>query len=64
VSIKEALIAEIEDMPEALLFEVLQFVHFLKWRSRREVLEVTLLSEAALAKDWLTPEEDEAWRDL
>ncbi len=23
-----------------------------------------LLSEAALAKDWLRPEEDEAWRDL
>ena len=23
-----------------------------------------LLSESALAKDWLRPEEDEAWKDL
>ena len=29
-----------------------------------EGLETYLLSEAALAKDWLRPEEDEAWRDL
>lgn len=26
--------------------------------------EEFLLSESALAKDWLTPEEDEAWKDL
>lgn len=26
--------------------------------------ETALLAEAALAKDWLTPEEDEAWRHL
>ena len=26
--------------------------------------ETYLLSESALAKDWLRPEEDEAWRDL
>lgn len=29
-----------------------------------EKLETALLSESALAKDWLTPEEDEAWKDL
>lgn len=29
-----------------------------------EVIETALQSESALAKDWLTPEEDEAWRDL
>ncbi len=27
-------------------------------------LETYLLSESALAKDWLRPEEDEAWQDL
>jgi hypothetical protein len=27
-------------------------------------IETALLSESALAKDWLTPEEDEAWKDL
>lgn len=29
-----------------------------------EVSETTLLSEAALAEDWLRPEEDEAWSYL
>ena len=29
-----------------------------------EGLETYLLSESALAKDWLSPEEDEAWKDL
>ena len=29
-----------------------------------EGLETYLLSESALAKDWLRPEEDEAWQDL
>lgn len=27
-------------------------------------IETALLSESSLAKDWLTPEEDEAWKDL
>jgi predicted RNase H-like HicB family nuclease len=27
-------------------------------------LEDALLSEVSLSKDWLTPEEDEAWQDL
>lgn len=27
-------------------------------------LETYLLSESALAKDWLRPEEDEAWQEL
>jgi len=29
-----------------------------------EKMETAFLSESALAKDWLTPEEDEAWKDL
>ena len=29
-----------------------------------EGLETYLLSESALAKDWLRPEEDDAWQDL
>ena len=35
-------------------------------RNRRmsEGLETYLLSESALAKDWLRREEDEAWQDL
>jgi hypothetical protein len=29
-----------------------------------EAEEVSLLSEPALAEDWLTPEEDEAWQQI
>jgi hypothetical protein len=34
------------------------------WSDEEVPNEVTLLSEAALAKDWSTPEEDEAWKHL
>jgi Arc/MetJ-type ribon-helix-helix transcriptional regulator len=45
-----------------------------KYRNAQELLElafklldeseITLLSESSLEKDWLKPEEDEAWQDL
>jgi hypothetical protein len=31
---------------------------------QQEKLEITMMSESSLAKDWLRPEEDEAWQDL
>lgn len=61
---KQRLINEIEKTPEPLLAEVLDFVRFLKTKAARERLEPAVLSESSLAKDWLKPEEDEAWRDL
>jgi len=61
---KEVVIREIDDLPRTLLQEVLDFVRFLKSKSNQERLETALLSETALGKDWLRPEEDEAWRDL
>ncbi len=61
---KESLLTEIEQIPESLFPEVLKFVQYLKYKHQQEQLETTLLSESALAKDWLTPEEDQAWQDL
>jgi hypothetical protein len=61
---KEAVIREIDGLPGTLLQEVLDFVRFLKGKADQERLETALLSETALGKDWLRPEEDEAWRDL
>ena len=55
---------EIEELPEPLLEEVLHFVRFLKSQASQERFEAALLSETALRKDWLQPEEDEAWCDL
>ena len=55
---------EIEEVPETLLSEVLDFVHFLKAKAVRDKLDVAIMSETSLSKDWLKPEEDEAWQNL
>jgi hypothetical protein len=64
MSTKEELISEIEQAPEPLLSEVLDFVHFLKAKTLREKLDTAIMSESSLGKDWLDPEEDEAWQSL
>jgi len=61
---KEAVIKEIEEIPEPLLEEVLDFVHFLKAKISKEKLDTAIASESVLKKDWLKLEEDEAWRSL
>ena len=77
---KESLLTEIEAIPESLIPEVLNFVQYIKYKhqlrlahgeetsagflNQNEKLETAILSESALAKDWLTPEEDEAWQHL
>jgi len=64
MSTKELLIDEIEGVPEPLLAEVLDFVHFLKAKIVQEKLDIAIMSESSLGKDWLKPEEDEAWQNL
>ena len=61
---KEELINEIEEAPEPFLFEVLDFVHFLKAKTHRENLGIAMMSESSLGKDWMNPGEDEAWQSL
>jgi len=61
---KELVIHEMEGLPPLLLQEVLDFVRFLKAKTIQGELETALLSETVLSRDWLRPEEDEAWRDL
>jgi hypothetical protein len=64
MNVKERIERELQQVPEPLLEQVLTFVRFLKAQRVQEQMEATLLSESALQKDWLRPEEDEAWRDL
>ncbi len=33
-------------------------------KTKEIISEITLISENSLANEWLTPEEDEAWKDL
>jgi len=60
---KDVLLREMENLPEPLLGEVLDFVRFLKMKSQ-EMLDTAALSESSLEKDWLRPEEDKAWENL
>ncbi len=59
---KELILAQLDTVPEDDLDELLQFIAFLKFR--KEQTETHLASQATLAKDWLNPEEDEAWQHL
>ena len=70
---KQEIIQEIQSIPEPLLSEILDFVQFLKQKhitnksidlKETNNLETAFLSESSLEKDWLKPEEDEAWQYL
>ncbi len=60
----ELLIQELRQAPEPMLDEVLDFVRFLKLKQAGDRLDTAVASESSLAKDWLCPEEDTAWRGL
>jgi hypothetical protein len=64
MSTKELILKEIDEAPEEFSSEVLELIRALKIVKNRDVNETTLLSQNILAKDWLTPEEDNAWKDL
>jgi len=61
---KELLIQEIEKSPDFILQEVWDFLQFLNAKYQQEKLEMSLMNESSLQKDWLQPEEDEAWQNL
>lgn len=61
---KEEVLRKLNEVPDFLMEEISDFIEFLKTRAVRERFEATLLSESSLAKDWLKPEEDKAWKDL
>ena len=61
---REMLIHETEGLTASDLQEVLDFVRFLKTKSLKKRTETLTFSESSLRKDWLRPEEDEAWQDL
>jgi len=64
MSKKEILLSEIEQAPEPIIDELLDFVQFLKTKIIKGRLDTAIASESSLRKDWLRPEEDEAWQSL
>ena len=58
---KDKLFNELQSLPQNEIQEVYDFVLHLKQKDKKSAL---FLSESSLKKDWLSPEEDEAWKDL
>ncbi len=72
-SYAELILQELTDASPLVQQEVLDFLRFLKTRPALTPMPlmvpegdppIHLLSEAALAEDWLSPEDEEAWKDL
>ncbi len=61
---KELILREIEQVPDDLFEEILEFIRFIRIKSWKESMETAIASESSLKKEWLRPEEDEAWQDL
>jgi hypothetical protein len=64
MSTRELIERELDGLPEPLQREVFDFVCFLKSRTNGEAFNGLLASETVLERDWNTPEEDAAWRNL
>ncbi len=64
MQMKELVLKEIENVPEDYLEEVLDFIRFLESKALEEKMATAIASEASLKKDWLMPEEEEAWQNL
>ena len=61
---RESLLKEMDRVPDSVLDEVADFIRFLRARVARDSMATAVASESSLRKDWLRPEEDEAWQDL
>jgi hypothetical protein len=64
MSKRDELLQELETLSEPMIAEVIDFVQFLKQKDSVQARDLALASEALLARDWLTPEEDKAWAQL
>ena len=64
MTIKDKLIEELRTLPDALVAELLEHARALRQGNGKGARETALTAEPSLARDWLRPEEDEAWNDL
>lgn len=63
MSTREVIVSELERLPEQDLDKLLDFLRLLKSAHSEDAVSI-IAAESALAKDWLTPEEDAAWASL
>ncbi len=61
---KEQVISEIENLSDSGVQEALDFIRFLRHTQDLENNSFSRLAESALNEEWLSNEEDEAWKEL
>ncbi|PTV93007.1 hypothetical protein C8C76_1572 [Halanaerobium saccharolyticum] len=61
---KKELKEKIDKLPENTLEEISDYIDFIMFKKHNKIQDITKASEKSLAKDWLTKEEDEAWKNL
>ena len=61
---KEAIMQAIDRLPASRLPDLLVIIQNLQEQPIAEQWSGALMSESSLGKDWLLPEEDEAWQNL
>jgi hypothetical protein len=64
MEIEEQIISELHQLPHQHYREILDFIREKKKKAGKIISDTALASESSLKKDWLHPEEDEAWADL
>ncbi|MBT4512859.1 MAG: DUF2281 domain-containing protein [Chloroflexi bacterium] len=64
MKVKDQIFREMESVPEQYFPEILYFIRFFSQKAIEEKAGTAIASETSLGKDWLKPEEDEAWQDL
>lgn len=64
MDIHEEAIEAIRKAPADVVAEALDFLRFLTARMKSEGLSTAIASEPVLRREWDTPDEDEAWKNL
>ena len=64
MTIREKLIQELSTLPDALVAELFEHARSLRGKNGKGFRETAIASEPSLARDWLRPEDDEAWKNL
>ena len=64
MTVKESLLEVVEELPADYLVDLADYAQRLRLKAAHREVPTALASQDVLARDWLRPEEDEAWKDL
>ena len=61
---KDEIYKELSGLSDNLVYEIFDFIKLLKKNKELDKIETHLASEQILSKDWLSNEEEDAWKNL